>query len=219
MMIRLTTARIAAFGLAALALTTAPIEAATQSATTTASYLIESVFDRGDGTLTANELLTIVSANGQATVTVKQQGSGETASVTAPIDAHGIVNVTTSDPALTCYNNAQGIIANSARPQPGAALAMTLAGSAFAVPINVASARAANGMREFTFGGSVEAAFDAAPQQSIAVIVDGAVQTQHNILSSVRLRETTEMVATHAALGQSTCSISRVIDAPQGLPA
>jgi hypothetical protein len=207
-------ARIAGFSLAAIAFIATPLQAA--QAPTTASYVIQSVVNQSDGSMSATELLTIASSNGSAAVTVTQPSTGAVAHATAPIDANGIVSIVSSDPALACYNNAQGIIANRSLSQSGtgAALAVSFAGTSFAVPLNIGTSAAPNGAQEFTFSGNVEGTFSAMPQTQIAIVIDGSVRTQQHQLASVRLRETTVVAATHAAIGQTTCSMTRVVDAP-----
>jgi hypothetical protein len=165
-----TSARISGLGLAALILMAGPIDAAPQA--DTASYFIRSNMEQADGSLSSAELLTVASKNGNATITVVQQANGATAKAIAPIDEHGIVSIATSDPALICYNTAQGLLAKSAQPN-GSALSLSFAGN------------------------TVKA----------------------NRLADVQLRETTMLTASHAAIGRTTCSITRIIDTSKALPA
>lgn len=210
-------ARFAVCGVAALALTTAPLAAAPTTAT--ATYVVQSIVDGPNGSLTANEMLNVAWSNGRAAITLVQQTTGETAHVAAPIDANGVLDIATADPALACYNAAQGILAGTATTQTATPLAVSLAGNALTIPLHLAAASKTNGMQAFTIGGRVEGTFDALPQTGIAIVVDGSVLTQQRQLVSIRLRQTTVVAATRAPLAQTSCSMARVLTAQPGLPA
>jgi len=210
-----TSARIAGFGIATVALATAPLAAAPQ--TTVATYVVQSIIAQQNGTLTATEKLTITATDGSAAVTI-QQSNGETANTTMPIDGHGILGVQTADPALICYNSAQGIVADGATSAAGAALQVAFAGNSVNVPISVAHTSIAGG-QQFTIGGTVAGTFNAAPQTGIAIVIDGAIRTQRFGLTSASLRETTLFTANRAPIGQTSCSLSRVLETQPGAPA
>jgi hypothetical protein len=213
-----TIARLAGLSCAALALSAGPLSAATLP--NTATYQVQSVIETADASLIANELLSISSLDGRAVVTLVQQNTGEAARLAAPIDANGVLGIISPDPALTCYNTAQSIVAD-ANNNAGArtALAVSFGGNNLSIPLHFAAAISSNGVQDVKIGGRIEGTIAAQPRDAaVAIVVDGSVRTQQHQLVGIQLHETTELTGTDAAIGRTSCSIVRVIEAAPGMP-
>jgi hypothetical protein len=213
-----TIARLAGFSCAALALCAAPLGAATPA--NTATYQVRSVIETDGTSLIANELLSISSLDGRAIVTLVQQNTGETARLAAPIDTNGVLGVVSPDPALTCYNTAQSILVDAnSNARGGTALAVSFGGNNLAIPLHFAAATSSGGVQDVKLAGRIEGTITAQPRDAaVAIVVDGSVRTQQHQLLGIQLQETTMLTATHAAIGKTSCSITRVIEAAPGTP-
>ena len=210
--------RVAAFGLGAFALAATPANAA--PVPSTATFEVQSVLTNASGSLVANELLNIAWLDGRAAITVEQQNIGAYARLAAPIDANGVLAIATSDPAVTCYNSAQSILAG-VNAKSESALAVSFGGSNLSIPLHLAAMSPADGVQDVTIGGRLEGMIEAPQQEDapVAIVVDGMVRTQQHQLMTIELRETTVLASTHAAIGQTSCSITRVLQAAPGTPA
>jgi hypothetical protein len=213
-----TLARLAGFSCAALALFAAPLSAATLP--NTATYQVQSVIETDGTSLIANELLSISSLDGRALVTLVQQNTGEAARLAAPIDTNGVLGIVSPDPALTCYNTAQAILVDAnTNAGEGTALAVSFGGNDLAIPLHFAAATSSNGVQDVKLAGRIEGTIAAQPRDAaVAIVVDGSVRTQQHQLLGIQLHETTVLTATHATIGKTSCSISRVIEAAPGVP-
>jgi hypothetical protein len=209
--------RLALLSAAIVAATTVPLYA--QTDTTPAVYAITSTIEQPGGPLVSVEVLTVTGSDGPATVTLSQPRTGQTSTLTANIDEHGVIGVSTTDPALTCYNTVRGLLGSAGDATASSAVEVGFAGNAVAVPLQVNSEAQADGTNGITMGGLVEGTLNAQPGNDIAIVVDGNAITRQQLLLGARLRETSVLLATHAKLAQSTCTISRMITQAPTQPA
>jgi hypothetical protein len=181
--------RIAALAAVAFAVTSAPLYAQTTSVET---YLVTSTVMQPSGPVITTQLL--------------------------QVGASGELSVDPSNPAAACYSTAQGILSDSARPKnaPPAAIDLSFYGNAVAVPLQMTAADLHNGLEGITVNGAVEGTFDKLPQTGVGIQVQGNVISRDHLLVGARFMETSFITATHAALGQSMCTIAHLIPAAPG---
>jgi hypothetical protein len=175
---------VAAVAAAIVAMTSAPLSAA--QTPEAQSYLITSVIAGPTGPVATTEVLNVSAA--------------------------GELSAPPTDPAVACFLAAQSVIADNARPsQNGTAIAVGFNGNDVTIPLRMTSADLHNGLEGIAVNGSVEGSFDKLPDQTIAIVVQGNVIVRDRTLVGARFIEMSLFTATHAAIGQSMCTLARIV--------
>jgi hypothetical protein len=197
------------YGWAAPALLAATVGAGGPAISAPPVYLVTATVETADGRMVSEEFLSLAARSGTTLATLRDQ-AGESASVPVVVKPNGMLEVRTSNPAITCYNVAMNVLSDGATAHSAtSSLPIAVSPYVVRVPLRLTTAEFAGGTHGIIAEGS--ATFTVADQTAtrVMLIVEGGVTSRHRTLVAARFRETTVLASNGAVIAQSTCSVSR----------
>ncbi len=193
---------------AAPALLAATLGAGQPALSASAVYLVTSTVETANGRMISEELLSFVSQSGTTFATLRNWNGGS-ASAQVEVKPNGMLDVATSDPAITCYNVAMSVLSDGGTTQSAtSSLAIAVPPYVVRVPLRLATAELSDGTHVIIAEGSatITVPDSATP---LTLVVDGGVTSRQRTLLLARFRETTVLPSSGAVVAQTTCSVSR----------